>query len=57
MSSSASNQPRARLLPSLFNSPRLWIGSAGASPSRENETALRAKSTRLTREREIVLIN
>ena len=32
---------RARLLPSLFISPRLRTGSAGASPSRENETALR----------------
>src|SRR5271157_3981929 len=31
---------RARLLPSLFISPRLRTGSAGASPSRENETAL-----------------
>jgi hypothetical protein len=31
---------RARLLSSLFKLPRLRLGSAGASPSRENETTL-----------------
>jgi hypothetical protein len=34
---------RARILPSLFISPRLRTGSAGASPSRGNETALGAR--------------
>jgi hypothetical protein len=36
---------RARPLPSLFNPPKLRLGSAGASPSRENETALRIRAT------------
>jgi len=39
---------RARLLPSLFISPRLRTGSAGASPSRENETALSPEGLCLT---------
>src|SRR5271166_1603785 len=47
---------RARLLPSLFISPRSRTGSAGASRSRENETALLKPGKRLRSGQQSIMI-